>query len=564
MHPDQIGPYRIDQKIGSGGMGNVYYGVHTETDQVAAVKVLPASLAREEGFVQRFSREIQALKKLNSVHIVELFGDGSTDDGSWYYAMEFVDGETLTSLITRKKQLAWTKVSEITLQIAAALKAAHDAGVVHRDIKPSNLMITPDGTVKLTDFGVAHMFATTRLTRTGGVVGTAEYMSPEQARGQRATKRSDLYSLGAVMYAMLTGRPPFTGKNANEILHKQQFSQVEKPRHYVPDIPRLFEQLVCQLLEKKPEKRIPDALVLSRKLEQIQSRVDFAARQYEEEQKELEKASPTAVGGEYTEAAGATVDDKVAHRPGPATLVRDVLRQEVAAQLDKSPVAQFFDNTFVLVSLLLIVIGLGYYLLQNAIPTDVQRFARAESIMATEASPAWLRARDTLQELLKAEALPDHTDDMELMIHRAHQYDFCRSLERTTPIDGSRDAEIQRLIRQAFNRFAHGEVVQARAELQSVAIMVANSRHDTYLGEFIESTLVQWAGDTSIRGRHQLLTSVLNEARGFHSDSSIAMKLLESALTIYGDDPTVKAQTDQCRELLKVIRTQSAEAPAAE
>ena len=564
MHPDQIGPYRIDQKIGSGGMGNVYYGVHTETDQVAAVKVLPASLAREEGFVQRFSREIQALKKLSSVHIVELFDDGSTDDGSWYYAMEFVDGETLTSLITRNKQLAWTKVSEITLQIAAALKAAHDAGVVHRDIKPSNLMITPDGTVKLTDFGVAHMFATTRLTRTGGVVGTAEYMSPEQARGQRATKRSDLYSLGAVMYAMLTGRPPFTGNTANEILHKQQFSQVEKPRHYAPDIPRLFEQLVCQLLEKKPEQRIPDALVLSRKLEQIQSRVDFTARQYEEEQKELDAPPPATMGGEYTEAAGSTVDDKVVHQPGPATMVRDILRQEVASQLDKSPVARFFDNTFVLITMLVLVIGLGFYLSQNATPTDAERFIKAEAMMAADASPAWLRARDTLQELLKADALPDRTDEMEQMIHRANQYDFCRTLERTTPIDGSRDAEIQRLIRHAFDRFAHGDVDQARAELQSVANMVANSRHDTYLGEFIESTLTHWAGDTSIQGRHQLLASVLKETQGYRSDPQLAMELLQSALTLYGDDPTVEEEIGQCRDLLEVIRTQAAEEPAAE
>ena len=564
MHPDQIGPYRIDQKIGSGGMGNVYYGVHTETDQIAAVKVLSASLAREEGFVQRFSREIQALRKLTSIHIVELFDDGSTDDGSWYYAMEFVDGETLTSLINRNKQLAWTKVSEITLQIAAALKAAHDAGVVHRDIKPSNLMITPDGGVKLTDFGVAHMFATTRLTRTGGVVGTAEYMSPEQARGQQATKRSDLYSLGAVMYAMLTGHPPFTGSNVNEILHKQQFAQVEKPRHYAPDMPQLFEQLVCQLLEKKPEQRIPDALVLSRKIEQIQSRIDFAARQKNREQKDLEAPLPSTVGVEYTEAAGSTIDDKVVQRPGPATLVRDVLSQEVASQLDRSPIVRFFDNTFVLVSMFVLVIGLGYSLWQNGTLTDAERFASAEATMSAEASAAWLSARDTILELLEADALPHHAKDMQLMIQQANQYEFCRSLERTTPIEGSRDEEIQRLISQAFDRFAHGNVVQARAELQSVAIMVANTDHDTYLGEFIETTLIQWAGDTSIRGRHQLLASVLKEAEGDRSDSRACIELLESALILYADDPMVAEEIGECRELLEAIRRPSVEESAGE
>lgn len=559
MHPDQIGPYRIEKKIGSGGMGNVYYGVHTETEQVVAVKVLPASLAREEGFIQRFSREIQALRKVNSRHIVELYDDGSTEDGSWYYAMEFVDGETLTSLISRQQRLPWKEVSEYTLQIAAALKAAHDAGVVHRDIKPSNLMITPDGTVKLTDFGVAHMFATTRLTRTGGIVGTAEYMSPEQARGQRATKRSDLYSLGAVMYAMLTGRPPFSGTNANEVLHKQQFSQIEKPSHYVPDIPPLFEDLVCQLLEKKPERRVPDALVLSRRLEQIRSRVDFAERQRLEEQQDLASRRSDA---SPTEPSHLPPQDPHQHGPGPATLVRNILRQEAAAQLDKSPLARFFDNIFVLIGLLILIIGLGFYLASNASPTPEERFARAESIMTADASPAWINARFILQELKDADELPERSEDIEFMIQLADQYQFCRSLQQTTPIDGSRDSEIERLIRQAFERFAKGDVAQAREQLESVGVLVGNSRQDRYLREFIEETLEQWEGDTSIRGRHQLLATALNEARGYLNDPKLkdtAERILESAVQLYGSDQAVEAEIQQCRELLAQIRAESGE-----
>jgi serine/threonine protein kinase len=275
MHPEQIGPYRIDRKIGAGGMGNVYHGVHEETGQAAAVKVLPASMAREDGFVQRFNREIVALRQLSNRYIVQLYGNGEYGE-TWYYAMEFVDGITLTADITERRRIPWQEVIDYSLQIAAALKAAHDAGIIHRDLKPSNLMLTKDHTVKLTDFGVAHVFATTRLTRTGGVVGTAEYMSPEQAQGKRATKRSDLYSLGAVMYVMLTGRPPFTGPTANDILQKHQFGTFDKPTRYAPDCPRLLEDLVCQLLEKDPAKRLPDALVLIRKLEQIKSRIAFS------------------------------------------------------------------------------------------------------------------------------------------------------------------------------------------------------------------------------------------------------------------------------------------------
>jgi serine/threonine-protein kinase len=137
---------------------------------------------------------------------------------AYYYAMEFVDGETLSALLKRVKRIEWQEVIGFSVQICSALKAAHDAGIIHRDLKPSNLVITADGVVKLMDFGVAQLFAGTKLTVTGGIIGTVEYMSPEQAQGQRITKKSDLYALGAVMYAMLAGRPPFTRKTSIEVV----------------------------------------------------------------------------------------------------------------------------------------------------------------------------------------------------------------------------------------------------------------------------------------------------------------------------------------------------------
>jgi len=560
MHPDQIGPYRIDRKIGAGGMGNVYHGTHTETGHVVAVKVLPASLARETGFIERFTREIEALRKLKSRHIVELFDDGSTPDGSWYFAMEFVDGETLTSLISRRQRIPWQEVTDFTLQIAAALKAAHDAGVVHRDIKPSNLMVTSDGNIKLTDFGVAHIFATTRLTRTGGVVGTAEYMSPEQARGQRATKRSDLYSLGAVMYAMLTGRPAFTGNNANEILHKQQFAQIEKPRHYVPDIPRLFEDLVCKLLEKKPEHRIPDALVLSRKLEQVRSRIDYTEQQRNlplHEQVPASGGSPSETQSE----SGSGGSDY--HGPGPATIVRNLIRQEASSQLDKSPIGRFFDNTIVLVVMFILVIGLGFYLTKNASLTDEERLAEAREIMKTKASPAWFRARETLKELVRSKALPDETYDMEMKIHRVDNYEFCRSLELTAPVSGTRDSEIQRLIRKAFARFTSGEIVQARAELQSILHLVNNSLQDEYLVIFINETLERWEEDTSLYGRKLLMQEIIKQAKDANpAAADFARELLMAGETLYGDDPAVADLVAECRQLKEGLsRSEQAEQP---
>jgi len=184
MHPVRIGSYLIDRKIGAGGMGNVYLAHHDSTAEVVAVKELPASLAREDGFVHRFNREIEAMRKLNCPNIVKLIDSGSDDD-TYYYSMEYVDGETLTSKLRREKRIPWPEAVGIAKQICAGLKHAHDAGVVHRDLKPSNLMISNEGVVKIADFGVAQVFAADRLTSTGGIIGTAEFMSPEQVKGTR-------------------------------------------------------------------------------------------------------------------------------------------------------------------------------------------------------------------------------------------------------------------------------------------------------------------------------------------------------------------------------------------
>src|SRR5262249_23018454 len=215
-----------------------------------------------------------AMRKLRNPHIVELYESG-VDGENYYYAMEYVAGETLMSLMRREKRVPWERAVEISAQICQALKAAHDAGIIHRDLKPSNLMVTPEGSIKLTDFGVAQVFASSRLTATGGIIGTAEYMSPEQAQGKRAGKQSDLYSLGAVLYAMVTGRTPFSGKTAVEVIQKHKFGLFDRPRMYVPDLPPRVDDTICRLLEKEPEKRFPDAFVLLRHLDQLVRREEF-------------------------------------------------------------------------------------------------------------------------------------------------------------------------------------------------------------------------------------------------------------------------------------------------
>jgi serine/threonine-protein kinase len=559
MHPDRIGPYLIDKKIGSGGMGNVYHGVHADTGEEVAVKVLPAAMAREEGFVQRFLREISALQSLNSPHIVKLLSTGETTGETCYYAMEYVDGRTLTSVISERRRLPWQEVIDIAQQIASALKAAHDAGIIHRDLKPSNLLISSDGVVKLTDFGVARLFASTRLTRPGGIVGTAEYMSPEQARGQRTTKRSDLYSLGAVMYVMLTGRPPFTGQSSDDILHKQQFSQCDSPRHYVPEIPRLLEDIVITLLEKKPERRIPDALVLMKKLEQVRSRVH-----YSEQQQELETTTRQNVRQQSTELVDSSdipvADDLLPHGPGPATLVSDLLREDAIAQQHKSPVARFFDNTFVLITLFILVVVLGFYLSNQSTPDRQELLNQAWATLDSPPGSAWINARDEiLQPSLETAESEEEKLKLQNAIRRVDQYEFCRSLTIAAPSDGSQQSEVYRLVRKAFEIYEAGEIIAAREQMQALITVLHDNPDFEFLSTFLLSTLDEWQHDESLATRKSFLESVRKQAaetRPERQSLQTALDSLSAAITLYTADAGLEAEIERCQQTLESLQQQ--------
>jgi serine/threonine-protein kinase len=346
MIGERLGPWTIDRELGRGGMGRVYLA-HDERDgRQAAVKVLAAELAQDAGFLHRFQREIDALSQLSHPNIVQFFEAGC-DNARYFYAMEYVQGQSFEELLHARDRLPWGEVLEAALQICPALKHAHDRGVIHRDLKPPNLMRTPDGTVKLMDFGIAKVFAGTQLTATGGIVGTAEYLSPEQATGKPVTKRSDLYSLGVVLYALVTGRTPFEGTSFVDLLHKHCFGQFDRPQKIVPEIPYELDEVICVLLEKDPADRPADGLVLLRILEAIKRKLD-------------RKAHPTSPGvrKDHTLSDNQTVDVPEAPEEGPATLMSRLMRQELDRQNRGGPVKQFFSRPLVIVPLFLICVGI--------------------------------------------------------------------------------------------------------------------------------------------------------------------------------------------------------------
>ena len=253
--------YELEQRIGRGGMADVFLARDQLLDRPVAIKVLFPEYAADPAFVERFRREAQSAANLNHPNIVGVY-DWGRYGSTYFIAMEFVAGRTLADVLRTNGTITAQQANDVAIEVSAALAFAHRNGVVHRDVKPANILVGHDGRVKVADFGIARALnsaAEENLTQAGSVMGTATYFSPEQAQGAQPDPRSDLYSLGIVMYEMVSGRPPFTGENPVAIAYKQVHSAPQPLGELVPDVPPAFEAIVSRLLSKNPADRYPDA-----------------------------------------------------------------------------------------------------------------------------------------------------------------------------------------------------------------------------------------------------------------------------------------------------------------
>ncbi|MBW3615041.1 MAG: Stk1 family PASTA domain-containing Ser/Thr kinase [Actinobacteria bacterium] len=253
------GRYEILRHLARGGMAEVYVAHDLMLDRRVALKVLFPELSTDRNFVERFRREAQAAANLSHPNIVSIY-DWGEEGGIYFIVMEFIEGRTLGQIIRQEGPLVADRAAEIGADVAAALAFAHRSGVVHRDVKPGNVLISPTGQVKVTDFGIARAANSDQdLTQTGAVMGTATYFSPEQAQGHRVDPRSDVYSLGVVLYEMVAGRAPFAGDNPMAIAYKHVREQPVPPRQVNPDVPQAFEAIVLQAMAKNPNDRYTSA-----------------------------------------------------------------------------------------------------------------------------------------------------------------------------------------------------------------------------------------------------------------------------------------------------------------
>jgi len=256
---EQLGSFRLEQVLGTGAMGVVFRATQETTGRRAAVKIVQGEIAENTKLLDRFIREAEIIKQFRHPNIVRWLATGRFK-GTYYFAMEYVEGDTLEKLLQDRGQLPWREAVDLAIQICEALQYAHQQGVVHRDLKPSNLMVTRDGKIKLTDFGIAKDLDRTALTAPGRTLGTAAYMAPEQIRGTPAVShKTDLYAFGAVLYQMLVGLPPFTGASAVVLMHQHINESPPRPSAKIHEIPKALDDLVVALMAKNPTDRPWDA-----------------------------------------------------------------------------------------------------------------------------------------------------------------------------------------------------------------------------------------------------------------------------------------------------------------
>jgi serine/threonine-protein kinase len=263
------GRYRVEQELGRGGMAKVFRGQDTVLGRTVAIKILAPQFADDPNFVTRFRREAQAAARISNQHIVSVFDTGS-DDGVHYIVMEYVEGKTLAEFLTGGGRIMPDRAIDIAMDGCQALQAAHAQGVIHRDIKPGNIMLTPLGEVKVSDFGIARMSTSAEtIAETAAVLGTASYLSPEQAQGQAVDGRSDIYSLGCVLYEMVTGRPPFLGESPVAVASKHVLEQPTPPSKLNRDVTPDLDAVILRAMAKNPANRYQSAEEFRADLERV-------------------------------------------------------------------------------------------------------------------------------------------------------------------------------------------------------------------------------------------------------------------------------------------------------
>ncbi len=523
----KLGPFDIEQQLGVGGMGVVYLATYRDTGQRVALKVLSPALSADKKLISRFEREIEILKKLEHPNIVRYFGGGRVGDQP-YYAMEYMDGGSLDTVLARKGQLSWEQTVRIGLQLCSALEHAHASGIIHRDLKPGNLFITRKGRLKLGDFGIARDTDATALTAAGKTVGTYAYMAPEQIHGKQPIgPRTDIYAMGCLLYQFLTGSVPFTGTSAAEMFMKHLNDEPDSVCQHNLECPVWLDRVIRKMLAKDSADRPYDALAVQALLEDVRHRV----------------ATQTSVASEaMTRGAENTVVSEQQRQDLKKAIGRKKKKRRRKSQ------APFYERAWFLSLCLLMLVAVVTWAAWP--PSEPELFERIQVAMRDEA--AWPD--------LVEEQIPEYLSR------------FPDGPNRTDVLDARDFIQMSRAKNQALSRRKRGLEPRSPAEAmwmdaweleQSGDRLTAYERYEAIVTLFDTPEERDFANlaRRQMRAieehkpepseRVQVVNRALRKADGLPADSVEARRIWQSIVRVYADKADVQRQVEYARARLE-------------
>lgn len=527
MAERQFGPFLVKGKLGSGGMGVVYRAVYTTTGQEVALKVLPEEAAQNERLVARFERELTILKRMRHPHIVRCLGGGKVNT-QWCYAMEIVPGGTLAEVIRSRGPLPWQQVIEYGLQICDALSYAHENGVMHRDLKPSNLLLTAEGKLKLSDFGLARDADASTLTATGKTVGSFPYMAPEQARGDDTSFKTDLYGLGCVLFEMLTGRPPFVAESAAEFMYAHLEQTPPRVASLALDCPIWLDAIVARLLEKEPEHRPRDAAVVAQALQEVEENV----------------AAQTSVAGHMV--SGEPTALRVSQDSGTA---RSLLKKKKRKKRETGP---FYQRTWFLVVCLLLSFGVIAWTFRPL--TERELFEQGAKLMASESITDWDIARDRyLQPMLEKYPQGEHAGEAQEFLDKIEMRRAEERLRFNAKLGRDPTTEGERLYADARRYEQFGDRISALEKYRSmINVLKDNSEAKPFVGLAKRQIAMIQQGGGAGGNRVEIVTKALDRADQAYKegDALEAHKVWESVIKLYESNRELQPQVQRAKDRL--------------
>lgn len=531
----RIGTWVIEAEVGRGPMGTVYKARSAdfagEQPAVAAVKLLTHPLTQEAAFQARFPAEMLALRRLSHPNVARFY-DSGVHAGLAYYATEFVDGTDCGTLLRQREKTAGTpglswreEILSIAAQAARGLKHGHHRSLLHRDLKPSNLVLTRDGLLKLTDFGVAKVYNLAPLALPGDPTGTAGYLAPEHFTGKPLTRRSDLYALGGVLYTLLAGRPPFAAATAAEFMHKHCYMLPDRPANFVPKLPPEVDELVCELLAKDPGRRPASAAAFLDELDRVRGKLE---RKGERIVYPPDPGDPTGTHAALPAAAGG------------------------AAGADRAERRERLLKAAGLLALLLLVVGAILFAFFRPRPPADELWAAAQPLLRSDDPAAWDKAIDDYLDPLTRW----HPDQYAAEVKEARATIAARKELHKLVVQGASDryrSEAERLYYRGLRQAQAGDWAAARATWEAVAGAFGRVGAERSWAELARDGLAELGRRTPPApdpGRAaRAVDAVVAEAEKLRAagQGAVADSMLEELDRLYADRPDVQARIRQAR-----------------